>query len=290
MPPPTTAPPNIASVPHRSPFRYPGGKTWLTGHIRQWLTSQPTRPTALIEPFCGGGAVSLTAVLEDLADTAIMVELDPHVAAVWSTMLSPQAEELATRIETFTCDEPHVRALLNTPPPDQVTHAFTVIVRNRVQRGGILTPGAGLMRAGERGRGIASRWYPATLARRIRTIAAHADRFTFIHGDGMTTLTTHNTSDVVFFIDPPYTAGGKNAGARLYEQHTLNHEDLFAHVTRLRGDVLMTYDNTPTVQELTNRHHLDHHPVAMRNTHNAVLSELLIGKDLTWARPTAGRA
>lgn len=25
---------NVASVPQRSPFRYPGGKTWLVPHIR----------------------------------------------------------------------------------------------------------------------------------------------------------------------------------------------------------------------------------------------------------------
>ena len=26
---------NVASVPHRSPFRYPGGKTWLVPHVRR---------------------------------------------------------------------------------------------------------------------------------------------------------------------------------------------------------------------------------------------------------------
>src|SRR5260370_34987117 len=28
---------NVASVPQRSPFRYPGGKTWLVPHVRRWL-------------------------------------------------------------------------------------------------------------------------------------------------------------------------------------------------------------------------------------------------------------
>jgi DNA adenine methylase len=28
---------NVASVPQRSPFRYPGGKTWLVPRVRRWL-------------------------------------------------------------------------------------------------------------------------------------------------------------------------------------------------------------------------------------------------------------
>jgi hypothetical protein len=34
-----TEPVNVASVPQRSPFRYPGGKTWLIPYIRSWLAS-----------------------------------------------------------------------------------------------------------------------------------------------------------------------------------------------------------------------------------------------------------
>ena len=46
---------NVASIPQRSPFRYPGGKTWLVPYIRQWLSSLPARPHEFIEPFAGGG-------------------------------------------------------------------------------------------------------------------------------------------------------------------------------------------------------------------------------------------
>jgi len=42
---------NVASVPQRSPFRYPGGKTWLIPRIRQWLRSFKKKPELFIEPF-----------------------------------------------------------------------------------------------------------------------------------------------------------------------------------------------------------------------------------------------
>src|SRR5438270_11368501 len=79
---------NVASVPHRSPFRYPGGKTWLIPYIRLWLTYGQRRYRELIEPFAGGGIVGLTAAFEGLVDKLTLVELDLDVSAAWETMLS----------------------------------------------------------------------------------------------------------------------------------------------------------------------------------------------------------
>lgn len=56
---------NVASVPHRSPFRYPGGKTWLVPYIRQWLTYLTPRPAILGEPFAGGAIVGLSALFDE---------------------------------------------------------------------------------------------------------------------------------------------------------------------------------------------------------------------------------
>src|SRR5438132_3806358 len=83
-----TEPVNVASVPQRSPFRYPGGKTWLIPYIRSWLAAKDTLRSLLIEPFAGGGIVGLTAGFERLADHVILVENDSNVAAVWHTILS----------------------------------------------------------------------------------------------------------------------------------------------------------------------------------------------------------
>ena len=53
-------PVNVASVPLRSPFRYPGGKTWLVPYVRSWLQSKTEKPFLFLEPFAGGGICSLT--------------------------------------------------------------------------------------------------------------------------------------------------------------------------------------------------------------------------------------
>src|SRR5260221_14429657 len=91
---------NVASIPQRSPFRYPGGKTWLIPTVRQWL-KQNTTATLLIEPFAGGGIVSLTAAFEKLADHITMVEMDEQIAAVWEVVLNSKNKWLADKIFSF---------------------------------------------------------------------------------------------------------------------------------------------------------------------------------------------
>ena len=63
---------NVSSVPQRSPFRYAGGKTWLIPTIRRWLPVNSQ--VNLIEPFCGGGIVSLTAVAENRVKKATIIK------------------------------------------------------------------------------------------------------------------------------------------------------------------------------------------------------------------------
>ena len=272
---------NVASVPQRSPFRYPGGKTWLIPHIRDWLKSRKTKPARLIEPFAGGAAVSLTAAFEGLAKHVIFAELDPRVAAVWRVVTNGQAEWLAQQILNFDLTEKNVRAELAKEPGQLREIAFQTILRNRVQRGGIMAPGAGLIKTGEGNRGLRARWYPVTLARRIREINTQKDKLTFIEGDAFA-LIRENASDeeAVFYVDPPYTVAAK----RLYSNWEIDHDTLFAALGDCKGDFLMSYDNAPDVLAMVKRHGFESKPVAMKSTHHAKMTELLIGRNLKWLK------
>jgi DNA adenine methylase len=276
---------NVASVPQRSPFRYPGGKTWLIPHVRQWLRSFPTPPALLIEPFVGGGIVSLTAAFEHLAARMLMVELDAEIAAVWQTIIHGDGAALAERIVRFTMTREQVELALAQSQPTTEDQAFMTILKNRVYHGGILAPGSGLIKYGENGKGLTSRWYPETLKKRILNILAVRDRMTFIHGDGLAVMRQHALEpNAVYFIDPPYTAAGKKAGTRLYTHNMLDHEELFRITAAVRGDFLMTYDAADDVRALAIRHGFDTELVPMKNTHHARMHELLIGRNLDWAR------
>jgi DNA adenine methylase len=275
---------NVATVRQLSPFRYPGGKTWLVPRIRAWLHRQ--QPEEFIEPFAGGGIVSLSVAAESLAQRVTMVELDEQVAAVWQTILNDnQGEWLAKQIIEFDLSLESLRKELARPPASTRERAFQTILKNRTHHGGILAAGAAPLKHGENGKGVKSRWYAETLRARILALAKLRERINFIAGDGLEVIKQNlNRSEAAFFIDPPYTAAGKRAGRRLYNHHELDHEELFDLMAQTSGDFLMTYDNASGVWELARRHGFDCEPVAMKNTHHTEMTELLIGRNLGWAR------
>jgi len=280
----TTRVVNVASVPQRSPFRYPGGKTWLVPRIRQWLASIP-KPKYFIEPFAGGAIVGLTVAFEKYADKVILVEKDEQVAAVWRTIINDQngAQWLAEQIIQFELSPDSAKELLARNSRSIRLKAFQTIVQNRISHGGILAPGAGALKHGENGKGVLSRWYPETLKRRIMEISQVKEKIRFVQGDGIEIIHKYKGEiNAVFFIDPPYTASTKKAGTRLYKYHQLDHEKLFQEVSQVKGDFLMTYDDADEVQALARKFRFETQAIAMSNTHHAIMNELLIGRDLRW--------
>jgi DNA adenine methylase len=268
---------NVASVPQRSPFRYPGGKTWFVPHLRDWLHSFRRRRSVFVEPFAGGGIASLTIAMENLADHVVMAELDSNVAAVWKIVLSNASTELIRRIRRFEISRAAVVAELCRESRDELDVAFQTILRNRVQRGGILAPGASLMKNGENNVGVASRWYPETLARRIAAINAARNKIEFLHKDAFDVIPKYlQDKTAAFFVDPPYTAGGKSAGRRLYLHSSIDHNSLFDLLEDAAGEVMLTYDDAKEVRDLATAHGFFIKPIAMKTTHHTRMYELAI--------------
>ena len=180
-------PTNVAQVRQLSPFRYPGGKTWLVPEVRKWLMSSKRSPSVFVEPFAGGAMAGLTAAAEGLANHVCLCELDDDVAAVWKTIFQGSDADvrwLCKRIIDFKVNIGNVRKVLGNGTRSTREKAVRTIVRNRMQRGGIMAAGAGLIKAGEAGRGLHSRWYPHTLAERIKVLRSIRNGITFEHANG----------------------------------------------------------------------------------------------------------
>jgi DNA adenine methylase len=272
---------NVASVQQLSPFRYPGGKTWLIPQVHKWIRSLHFTPEVFIEPFAGGGIVSLTMANENLAEHIIMVEIDDEIAAVWKTIFYGDADWLINRILSFDMTIENVNNILSFDYITNEEKAFKTIIKNRTFHGGILAKGSGLIKYGENGKGITSRWYPKTLAKRINHIKQFKNKITFIQANGIEIIQNNLNTDTVFFFDPPYTAGGKRAGNRLYNHHEMDHGLLFSLCDNI-DYFLMTYDISNEIEILAKRYDFKIKKIPMKNTHNTEMKEYIISKNLEW--------
>jgi DNA adenine methylase len=272
---------NVASVQKLSPFRYPGGKTWLIPQIYKWIRSLRFTPKVFIEPFAGGGIVSLTVANEGLAEHIIMVEIDDEIASVWKTIFNGDVDWLIHRIVSFNMSIENVGGILSIDHTSDEEKAFKTIIKNRTFHGGILAKGSGLIKHGENGKGINSRWYPQTLAKRINHIKKMKNKITFIQGNGLEIIKDNLNNNNIFFLDPPYTAGGKRAGSRLYNHHELDHELLFS-LSNYIEYFLMTYDISDEIETLARKYNFSIKKIPMKNTHNQEMKEYIISKNLQW--------
>ena len=269
---------NVASVPQRSPFRFPGGKTWLIPIVRKWL-KQANHEKTLVEPFAGGGIVSLTAAFENLADKIVMIELDHDVAAVWEVIINGDYKWLADKIYSFELTPENANSILQKNNKTIKEQAFSTILKNRIYHGGIITKGSGLIKNGESGKGIKSRWYPKTLRNRILDIGYVKSKMKFITGDAFEEMEkVKNYKDTYLFIDPPYTVAGK----RLYTHFEIDHDVLFALTAELKGRFMLTYDETDEIRELAYKHNLDFRTIPMKTTHHIQKNEIIISDNFDW--------
>jgi DNA adenine methylase len=276
---------NVSSVVHRSIFRYPGGKTWFVPLAKKYLLSLGHKPNFFLEPFSGGGIVGLSVAFDDLADMVVFSEIDPDVSSVWKTILSDDYGNLCDRILSFNMSAETAKEILSKDGNlSNTDKAFRTIVKNRVMRGGILAPGASMVKNGENGKGVASRWYPKTFVKRISDIYSIRHKITFFEADAFSIIDQNRfCGSKVFFIDPPYSVSKKNdPGRRLYSYFEVDHKKLFSIISQNGDDFLMTYNDTEDVSKLSEEFGFSLARIPMRTCHHKQKNELLIGNNLSF--------
>lgn len=212
-----------------SPLRYPGGKNWLffekNKHIPLALAASTTK--LLVEPFAGSGKMTFTLLHYGLIQQAVLVELEPRLAAFWKKAL--QSDEIIEKLEAFDpSDEDGIHDVLDNPQRDL---AWWTFVKNRVAENGNLTGGnmSDLdCRFGKKG-----------LLKQLRIVRELSPRIEFIEGDGIEILNRYrNDPAVSAFLDPPYLEAGRG----LYFKGDSPHARLFTVLKEWHGRWLLTYD------------------------------------------------
>lgn len=240
-----------------SPFRYPGGKGFLTDLLRQkiWRLDGPERGYA--EPFCGGAGAATNLLLDGDVQHIHLNDLDPRVYSAWVAIVK-ETGRFVDRLRSVPVTVSEWKRQRKIAASHRVGYdfdaGFATFFLNRTSRSGIVV-GSGPI-GGYKQKGvwkIDARFYRETMIERIERLGKHRERIAVSNSSAEDFIEeiqqVENAPNIFVFMDPPYF----EIGSRLYLNGMGDdgHGSLARMLrTGLRSEWLMTYDDHPEIRRL----------------------------------------
>lgn len=230
-----------------SPLRYPGGKRRLARYIAESLRLNNLRPKLYVEPFAGGASVAIQLLHDNLVEQVALGEKDPMVANFWKAVFE-EPERLIDELRRLKPSLELWEYYRNKRPRTTMGWAVKCLFLNRTSFSGILSTTAGPIggRRQTSEHDIGCRFPVERLAKRIRQIAAFADRVTFIHEGNWQEAVARaqaiglGRDDVFYYFDPPFY----EKADRLYRYYfaEADHQQLYDALGHLDARYILSYD------------------------------------------------
>lgn len=240
-----------------SPFRYPGGKAFLTKFLAEKLEAVPGEAKHYAEPFCGGAGAALLLLKSGLVQHLYLNDADVRVYSAWKAMVE-ETDRFLERLQNveLTLDAWHAASELvkRSAAAYNFDLGFATFYLNRTSRSGIVV-GAGPIGGYEQtGKWkIDARFTRDTLANRVSWLGSVAAQISLTNQDALSFLHqarhTLPVAQTLFFIDPPYV----KAGGRLY-LNAMNEGKHIALSDIVQSGHLphwvITYDDHPLIRSI----------------------------------------
>jgi DNA adenine methylase len=253
--PPTYRAGELRSV---SPFRYPGGKAFLSNYLAAKLQAVNTAPLHYAEPFCGGAGAAMVLLKSTVASHLHLNDADVRIYSAWRAMIK-EPERFVDRVRTVPVDlatwhwASELISQSNLKGYD-FDLGFATFFLNRTSRSGIVSGAGPIGGYNQTGKWkIGARFNAVALASRVNWLGSVADKITLTNEDGLTFLQRSQVrvplQRTLFFIDPPYV----QAGGRLY-LNAMNEGKHIALSDILQNSKLhhwvLTYDDHPLIRSI----------------------------------------
>jgi len=255
---------DIAAYPRRyvgdaaSPFRYPGGKGFLSPFLEEQIRERfGSSKAAFAEPYCGGAGSALNLLVDGAVEQIHLNDADHRIYSAWRAILLETdrfLEQLTIIQPTLQFWEECLHKLHEKPEAAyDFEVGFSTFFVNRTSRSGVVLGSGPIGGYSQDGKWkIDARLNKEALARKISRIGQMRESIFLTNMDGLEFCQSLAREQVLhktlLFVDPPYV----QAGGRLYfDGMTLAKHDALAEWL-LGGTAphwILTYDDHPVVRE-----------------------------------------
>jgi DNA adenine methylase len=253
-----------------SPLRYPGGKFKIYDKIKNLIEAHELGNKTYIEPFAGGFGIGLGLLYDNVVQTAVLNDFDPHIYNFWNAILNHTNDFLQMMANTpITIDErDRQKELYAANSTDHVRNGFATFFLNRVNFSGVITGGpiGGFSQTG--GYKLDCRFNKNEIAKKIQQIALLRDRIELFNCDASDLITQHMQDRLhtsFFNIDPPYVGKGHRLYTNYFkEDDHRSFEKIIAE--HLRDSYwIVTYDDCDLIHDI----YKDYYMIGYDILHNA---------------------
>ncbi|MDN2567923.1 DNA adenine methylase [Aquibium sp. A9E412] len=241
-----------------SPFRYPGGKGFLTGYLASQLETLTAGDRHYAEPFCGGAGAAINLLEDGAVATIHLNDADIRVHSAWRAIVQ-ETDRFLERLANvpLTLEEWHAsRDLLISSEAGEYSFelGFATYFINRTSRAGIILGSGPIGGYRQTGRWkIDARFYRESMSRRIAWIGENRDRIRLTNEDALVFMARAKDrmplERTLLFVDPPYV----QAGSKLYlNAMSESKHSALADMLQSGGypHWILTYDNHPLIHRL----------------------------------------
>ena len=253
-----------------SPLRYPGGKYKIYDKVKNLIEINELGNRSYVEPFAGGFGIGLGLLRDNIVETAILNDFDPHIYNFWHTILNNSDEFIQIMMDTpITIDErERQKGIYDDAQASQVNDGFATFFLNRVNFSGVITGGpiGGFEQSGTYK--LDCRFNKDEIRNKVEQIALLRDRIELYNYDASELIAHHlheRIPECFFNIDPPYVEKGHKLYTNFFkeENHRAFERTIAEHLHD--GCWIITYDDCELIRNI----YEDYRMVEYNILHNA---------------------
>lgn len=237
-----------------SPLRYPGGKYKLYNYVEALVKANGC--TTYIEPFCGGSAIALELLFNNIVKRVILNDYDYTIFCFWNSILNNTDDFIDLIKNTDITIQEWNRQKEIRKKPNQHSSleiGFSTFFLNRTNRSGIIDKAGPIGGKDQSSKyTIDCRFNKEKLIDQVKKIASYKEQIQLYNIEALDFIdqVILKTRNSFTFFDPPYYSKGPGLYTNFYNHG--DHVNLANHITleMKSRKWIVTYDNVNEIKNM----------------------------------------